>query len=87
MFLRPDLFEWQKGHTTPKLAFDGRLSSFVTRFAREYTPPDKNKSAARSENPAKVLDISRERGWKVPHDLTFENSNVERAREFRAPRT
>jgi hypothetical protein len=76
IYLRPDFYEWQKKHSSPKEAFDDRLWSFVTPFAPAYAPPTKKKSTSWGKIPNKGLDFTHEREWRVPHDLTFEHSDV-----------
>jgi hypothetical protein len=76
IYLRPDFHDWQQSHTSPKPAFDDRLWSFVTPFAPAYAPPAKKKSASWKKF-AKTLDFTHEREWRVPHDLTFKESDVE----------
>ncbi len=75
IYLRPDFLDWQKSHTAPKPAFDDKLWSFVTPFAPEYAPPAKKKLESWKKFP-KSLDFTHEREWRVPHNLTFEYSDV-----------
>lgn len=75
VYLRPDFLDWQKEHTSPKQPFDDRLWSFITPFAPDYAPPTKKKLQSWQRFKA-GLDFSHEREWRVPHNLTFDYSDI-----------
>lgn len=76
IYLRPDFLDWQKKHTSPKQAFDDRLWSFVTPFAPGYAPSAK-KNLQSWQKFGNGLDYSHEREWRVPHNLSFDYSDIE----------
>ena len=57
-----------------KQQWDPHLQTFVTPFWPEYRPPKLKTDEYLS---GKTVDYSHEREWRVPHDFTFELSQVE----------
>ena len=75
IYLRPDFLDWQGEHTNPKTPFDDRLWSFITPFAPLYAPAAKKKLPSWNKF-EKGLDFTHEREWRVPHNLSFDYSDV-----------
>jgi hypothetical protein len=74
IYMPPALLERQKSHVGPgNEPFDEQLYSFLTPFAPPYMP----KAYEEKFWPRKKkIDFSHEREWRVPHDLTFDLSEV-----------
>ena len=68
-YVRPDHFEKQSRNHH----WEQHVKAFTTPFWPEYAP-----LAIKSEYlKGKTIDYAHEREWRVPHDFTFEHSQVE----------
>ncbi len=72
IYLRQDLLKEQNEHATP--GFHPHLWSFITPFAPSYAPQTHLDDYWRERSP---LDFTHEREWRVPHEFTFEYSQVQ----------
>ncbi|HEY1402091.1 MAG TPA: abortive infection system antitoxin AbiGi family protein [Terriglobales bacterium] len=68
-YVRADHFEEQKRNK-----WDPDVYTFVTPFWPPYLPKDKRGLGLLG---GKFIDFSHEREWRIPHDFTFEFSQIE----------